>query len=108
MYAHEGYYLCGKCDLWDAEVSAGNNHAKRDSLRYKCEAKHTSRMKPTQKKDGMGSYRSVWTTTSRKRRESQQKKKEPPMPVEESGRDAGIATLVNDTEETTESIAKEV
>lgn len=74
QYAGQGYFFCHCCDLWDAEVSAGNTRAKRDSKRFACEASHTSTVAPTDKRDAMGWYRTSWTTrrsvTRRKSRSS--------------------------------------
>ena len=43
------YFLCNACDLWEKEHKITAN-AKRDSKVYRCQAQHTSLIKPTQVK----------------------------------------------------------
>ena len=86
---YKGYYLCNNCDLWDAEVSAGNTRCKQTSKQFQCQAKHTSFLMPTQEHDAMSSYR-YWSSS--KKTAKKPKKKEAPKPKRAAR--VGITTLL--------------
>ena len=45
---HRGFFFCGKCDNWEQDAPLLSVRAKRTSVRYQCEARHTRRDVPTQ------------------------------------------------------------
>jgi hypothetical protein len=47
QYAGQGYFFCGQCDLWDAELPSVNLRIKRNSEVFRCRANHKSYCHPT-------------------------------------------------------------
>ena len=47
QYAGQGYFFCSQCDLWDAKLPSINKRINRNSVVFRCRAKHTSYCHPT-------------------------------------------------------------